>query len=215
VCGAVALFGLFRIIPRGFGGMAETCIDAGLLYLPVGGAWLILARLGAAPMGFSGVIVTLTAIHFHYAGFAAPILAGVVGRQLDAARSATRPAFRALSVGVIAGIALVAAGITLSPLLEVMAVVLLAVSLGGVALMSLGVLRSLESPLPRVLIPISALALVAGMILAGVYAAGEFTGTDWISIPQMAQLHGIANAAGLAAGLVGWGIEEGSARTEN
>lgn len=34
-------------------------------YLAVGAGWLLLARLGARPLGFEDVIVQATAVHFH------------------------------------------------------------------------------------------------------------------------------------------------------
>src|SRR5688572_31618797 len=110
--GLVALFGLGRLLSRGVGSVEETCIDAGLLYLPVGGAWLVLSRLGANPLGFGDTIVLLTAVHFHYAGFVAPILAGLAGRSLWPSQRGARRAFRLVAVGVIAGPPLLAAGIT-------------------------------------------------------------------------------------------------------
>ena len=44
------------------------------------------------------------------------------------------------------------------------------------------------------------------MVLAGVYAVGEFSGAGWLVIPQMVQYHGMANASGLILGLIGWAI---------
>lgn len=205
-CAAVALYGLLRIVPRGFGGAAESCLDAALLYIPVGAGWLILSRLGARPLGFDGAITALTAIHFHYAGFAAPIVAGMSGRHLAGTGSPLRPVFALASIGVIAGIALVALGITFSPLIEVAAALILAVSLGTVAVLTLLIVRSVGSVLPAALIVLSSLALIAGMLLAGVYAVGNFTGQDWLLIPRMVQLHGVANATGVILGLAGWAL---------
>ena len=53
---------------------------AGLVYLAVGGVWTVIARAGLRPLGFPDLIVLLTAVHFHYAGFALPVLAGLVAR---------------------------------------------------------------------------------------------------------------------------------------
>jgi hypothetical protein len=55
-----------------------------MLYLPIGGAWLVASRLGIQPLGFGDTIVLLTAVHFHFAGFAAPVLAGLAGRTVAA-----------------------------------------------------------------------------------------------------------------------------------
>src|SRR5689334_14619275 len=80
--GIVALFGLSRLFARGLHSLPETSIDAGLLYLPVGGAWLIVYRLGVQPFDYGETIILLTVVHFHFAGFAAPIVAGMAGRVL-------------------------------------------------------------------------------------------------------------------------------------
>src|SRR3990170_3929977 len=55
---------------RGVRGWAEALPVA---YLLVGTSWLVLSRFGARPLGFSAEIVELTAVHFHYAGFVAPM----------------------------------------------------------------------------------------------------------------------------------------------
>src|SRR5262249_26528248 len=73
----VALFGLLRLLSHWRGQVEEWAIDAGLLYLAVGGGWLILSRLGARPLDFGEPIILLTAGHFHYAGLALPILTGL------------------------------------------------------------------------------------------------------------------------------------------
>jgi hypothetical protein len=156
-------------------------------------------------MGFDSAITALTAIHFHYAGFAAPIFAGMVGRQLTTMQSRLRPVFAAASVGVISGIALVAVGITFSPAIEVAAALILATSLGTVALLALSTIPALPTA-AKALIAAASLALIAGMALAGVYAVGVFSGADWLAIPQMVQVHGAANACGVILGLIGWGI---------
>ena len=45
------------------------------VYLTVGATWLVASRLGLEPVGIGEPIVELTAVHFHYAGFAAALLA--------------------------------------------------------------------------------------------------------------------------------------------
>jgi hypothetical protein len=138
--GLVALTGLLRLLSRRSLRADELCIDAGLLYLPVGAAWMLFNRLGFGPLGFGETIVILTAVHFHYAGFAAPILAGLAGRQIATARPALWPMFRLVAAGVIAGIALVATGITLArytPVVEVAAALIFAVSMLMFALLVL------------------------------------------------------------------------------
>src|SRR4030095_7036112 len=79
----VALFGLSRLLPRGLLPIEELSIDAGLLYLPVAGFWFVVYRLGIQPVGFGETIILLTVVHFHFAGFATPIIAGMTGRLLS------------------------------------------------------------------------------------------------------------------------------------
>jgi hypothetical protein len=102
VTALVALFGLWRLLFGGQVSAHELCLGAGLIYLPVGGVSLLFARFGAHPLGFGDTIVLLTAVHFHFAGFAAPLIAGLAGRALNPG-SAARPVFRLAAVGVIAG----------------------------------------------------------------------------------------------------------------
>ncbi|MGH7149598.1 MAG: YndJ family transporter, partial [Planctomycetota bacterium] len=47
LCLLLALAGLFRLFLGGFARLEEVAIDVGLLFLPVGGGWLLLSRLGA------------------------------------------------------------------------------------------------------------------------------------------------------------------------
>ena len=71
----IALFGLTRLIARRFYPVEELSIDAGLLYLPVAGMWLMVYRLGVQPFDYGATIVFMTVVQFHFAGFAAPIIA--------------------------------------------------------------------------------------------------------------------------------------------
>ncbi len=192
----------------------ELCIDAGLLYLTVGAVWMLFNRLGYGPLGFGQTIVALTAVHFHYAGFAAPILAGLAGRQIARARPALWPMFRLVAAGVIAGIALVATGITLArytPVVEVAAALIFAASLLMLSmLVLLAVVPTTRGRLAQLLLVISAASLVVTMLLAATYALGNFMGVPLIGIPRMVQFHGWLNAVGFAfCGLLAWSLTAG------
>jgi hypothetical protein len=204
--GLVALFGLGRLLERGVESVEAACIDAGLLYLPVGGGWLVLSRLGTNPLDFGDTIALLTAIHFHYAGLIAPILAGLVGRALSPAQRAARPAFRLVAGGVIAGPPLLAAGIMFAPALETVAAVLLAGSLVGLAaITALAVVPRVRPRLAQGLLLLSAAASAGAMLLAMLYGLGALSGVRLLSIPQMVQVHGWTNALGFAlCGLLAW-----------
>src|SRR5689334_18192666 len=134
----VALFGLTRLVSRGLNPLPETSVDAGLLYLPVGGAWLIVYRLGVQPFDYGETIILLTVVHFHFAGFAAPIVAGMAGRVLTRSKSGTGKLFPVIVVAVVAAMPLVAAGITFSPWLGLAGTLLLSLGLVLLAVLTIG-----------------------------------------------------------------------------
>jgi hypothetical protein len=68
----ISLSGLVRVWLRGLRPLAELSVDAGTIYLAVGGLWALFSRLGVRPLDFDPVIILLTAIHFHHAGFLLP-----------------------------------------------------------------------------------------------------------------------------------------------
>jgi hypothetical protein len=180
--------------------VAELAIDAGCAMLPIGGGWLVLSRLGVSPLGFEEPIPLLTAVHFHYAAFATLVLVGLAGRcTRDGA------AYRAIAAGAMSGPPLLAAGITLSPLLEVTAASVVVLALAGLAVLTLVRIVPRLHGWARVLLVVSSVSILAGMACAAAYAAGEFTGIGTISLGRMARIHGPLNALGFAlAGLVGW-----------
>jgi len=218
VCGLAAFDGLWRLFRGGYRSAEGLCISASFAYLAVGGVWLVLSRSGTLPMHFAEPIVLLTAVHFHFMGFALPIMAGATGRALGKREpigysAVERSTFRFVATGIIGGPAIVAAGFVLSSaLLKLVGALLLAMASIGLAGFVLFVLPWIRPRLAKVLLSISAASLVVGMILAATYAVGEFTERYWLLIPQMARLHGTANALGFTlCGLLGWTL---AAQTE-
>lgn len=177
---------------------AELAIAAGLSFPVIGSGWLLCDRLAIEPLGFSPLIVLLTAVHFHHAGLTLPLSAGLLGRAMPG-----REPWRAAAVAVVIAVPLVAIGITVSPLIEVGASLLTA---AAAIIVGIGMLRR-STMLPRApLLPalLSALAgacLLAAMMFASSYAIGEYTGVPWPDIVSMIQLHGAVNALGF--GLLG------------
>ena len=201
----IGLFGLVRVINRGSVFSREVSIDAGMLYLPVGAAWLLASRLGIQPMGFGDTIVLLTAVHFHFAGFAAPLLAGMAGRGLVRSASLSR-VFGLAVICIIGGTPLVAAGITFSPTLALIGAAIISVGLILLAVLVLGwVVRSVNSFIAQTLLVVSSLSSVVAMILACLYAYSLVAKTVIVDIPQMALSHGVLNSFGFAlCGLLAW-----------
>jgi len=203
VTALVALLGLQRISRRGLFPLAELIVDAGLLYLPVGGGWLLLSSAGVEPMGFDSTIVLLTAVHFHFAGFSAALVAGLAGRALqenssvaDNVRSFALGSYRFAAAIVILGPPLVAVGIMASPIVEVISGVALSIGMLTLAFVLVLLALAAERLLPKLLLCIAALSLTATMALSMTYAAGEYSGEELVSIATMAATHGVANVLG-------------------
>jgi hypothetical protein len=201
----IASFGLWRIGRSDLRSFAELSISAGLLFLPVGGVWMIVHRLGIQLLGFGETIILLTAVHFHFAAYAAPILAGLAGRRLGPFSSAGR-VFRLVPIGIVAGTPLVAAGISFSPVMALVGTVLISLGLLLLSILVLGwILPAIEPAAGRVLLLISSVSCLPAMGLACAYAYSIVFQELIIDIPQMAMTHGVANAFGFSlCGLMGW-----------
>ncbi len=213
VTGLVALLGVMRSGRAGLAQIEERSVDAGLVYLVVGGVWMVASRAGVLLMGFDLVIVTLTAAHFHFAGFAAPVITGLVGRCLPREGGAWR-AYQVAATSVIVSPILVAVGITVSPLVEVICAITLALGLLVLSgLMVFFVAPKLRNLVAWILLTLSGLSLVGTMALAVTYAVGEYLHETLILIPGMAQSHGAMNVFGFAlCGLLAMAIHDPSPR---
>lgn len=196
----VALFGLTRLLKRGLYPLEESSIDAGLLYLPVACGWLVIYRYGIQPFDYGETIILLTVVHFHFAGFAAPLIAGMAGRLLARRNSHPGKLFSFVVFALIAAMPLIAAGITFSPWLGLLGTLLLATGLLMLAVITIGkVLPQVESSVPRLLLLVGSLSSCVAMVLACLYSYSIVTHTLILRIPTMAMSHGLLNAFGFAA----------------
>jgi hypothetical protein len=203
----IGLCGLKRLILREFKSLKLACIIVSFLYLPVGCAWLIASRLGLTPMGFQEPIVLLTAVHFHFAGFAAPLLALAAESAMERQRALLQNIFKLVVAGVLAGPGLLAAGFVSGPSFKLTAALLVACSEIGLSLFFLANIRALQPRLAQILVVISAASVLFAMVLAGVWAIGEFPLQPFVHLDQMARWHGTANSLGfILCGLMGWAI---------
>lgn len=201
----IALFGLARLVRRGLYPLAESSIDAGFLYLPVAGGWLVIYRLGIQPFDYGETIILLTVIHFHFAGFAAPIIAGMTGRVLGKGKY-PRAVFGISVLGIVAAMPLVAAGITYAAMLGLIGTLLLSASLTLLALLTIGWVRpAIGSGWNGALLLIGALANFVAMVLACLYSYSLVSKTLILTIPAMAVSHGLLNAFGfVTCSLIAW-----------
>ena len=200
-----ALFGLWRFLPRPQQRLDEVCLDAALWCLPVGGAWLVAERFGWAPFGFGGTIARLTAIHFHFAGFALLVFAAMTGRSL----SRTTSAFRVCAACLLSGIPLVALGIVQSR--HGISIVSLAATLvlsTGVWLLAFQTITRVAGIHPRwvgALLGLASVAATVAMALASLYSLGGKFGLPLIDMAGMWKTHGLLQAVGFCfAGLLAW-----------
>ena len=201
----IGLFGVLRLWSRRVYPLHELSIDAGLLYLPVAGAWLVVYRYGIQPFDYGETIILLTVVHFHFAGFAAPIIAGLSGRVLARVQRSS-PLFGAVVFALVAAMPLVAAGITFSPWLGFVGALLLTAGLFLLAVLTVRwVIPSVNPLARRLLLFIAALSSCSAMVLACLYAYSLATKTLILDIPTMAMTHGLLNAFGfVTCSLLAW-----------
>ena len=204
----IALYGVTRLLARRFYPVEELSIDAGMLYLPVAGLWLVVYRLGVQPFDYGETIILLTVIHFHFAGFAAPIIAGLVGRMLARTQSQPSRIFPLIVVALVVAMPLIAAGITFSPWLGLIGTLLLTTGLVLLAVLTLArACPAVRLTSARVLFVIAALSSCVAMVLACLYAYSIVAKILILRIPTMAMTHGLLNAFGfVTCSLIAWTI---------
>src|SRR5580692_10508172 len=182
VCAAFAGDGLRRFVLAGTKSFTQLCFAVGEGYLLVAGVWL-------------------TAVHFHFAGFASALLAGLLDQALAGHKG--RRILRLALLAVVAGPGVLGFAFLLGPMVKLFAALLIA--LGQLGLASGMVRAGLErkNRAGRGLLFVAAGSVAAGMILAGVWAAGEYPLQAFVNIRQMAEFHGVLNAIGfVVCGLV-------------
>lgn len=204
-----ALAGLGRFSEHDFSCPEEIVIDIGLVNVLVGALWLAASRAGWGPLVFQEPFVLLGAVHFHFAGFAAPVIVGLAGRRLRTWNSRGRALYVALAAGIVIGLPLIFAGVISHTKFELVAALILAFSLGGFCLFSLfAVVPRLRGWTGRILLAIAFLSALYSMHYAGHYAAGIARGGAMpakYALPHMATIHGLLNALGFSlCGLLGW-----------
>lgn len=183
------------------------CADVALMFLLIGGLWLLADRGGISPPGFESGIVGLTAGHFHYAGLLLPLFAGLAQRELWMSRMAARAA-----VGVVLGVPATAFGITAtqlgwSPTLE--AGIGCGLALAGMGVAVLHVRLALDAKWAvgaRVLIGVAGASLFFAMVLTALYSSRAYMGSlSWLGLPEMRAWHGTVMALGFGlGGVLGW-----------
>ena len=193
-CAAVAVLGVRRALHRRRADVREVCALTAAGSLPVAALSLVAERGGVELLGFTLAVHGLTVAHFHYAGFAAALLAGLTAAAVPGRTAAVG------GLAVPAGTALVALGHVTGRWTE----------LAGALVLTIGLLATSWAAARRVVLPDAASrallrtacwATPVTMLLAVHFALGRATGLPHLSVAQTAATHGVLNA--LAVGLCG------------
>ncbi|MFI2780588.1 YndJ family protein [Streptomyces sp. ALB3] len=171
----------------------EAALLTALVAPSVAAVALVAERSGHELFGFGLGILALTVPHFHFAGFAAALVAGLVCRAQDGAAGR----FAALSVPL--GTLLVLVGYFTGDLTELAGAVVLTAGMWTVALLTWRTVRATRpDPFTRLLLAVSAGVLAVTMVLALSWALGEAAGLPHPTLTWMAATHGLGNALGFA-----------------
>jgi hypothetical protein len=203
VCAAWALDGLLRILAFHTRSFSQICFAAGEMYLVVGGTWLVASRLGMQPACFVEPIVLLTAVHFHFAGFLCCVFAGLTYQKLRDSHWA-KPIHIVL-LGTLLGPGLLAIGFMIGPKVKLFAAMLVVIGQCGLAVGMTRIAWADIRSVAGIALQASALCVIAGMLLAALWALGEYPLHPFADLYRMERIHGTLNAIGFGVvGLVGW-----------
>ena len=207
VVGGIAALGALGHIRTRTGLHAAAYVHAAaLVYLFLGSITLLAARAGLRPLGLPAATVGAAAVHYHFLGFGAGILAA----GLLAAVGADGPAWvrsvaRAAAGCLVTAVALAAFGIATSSQFEPAGNALLAVSISALGILGLVlVVPTVHDPATRLLMTISGLtALVATSALLDHAFGRGAQPSDALS--AAAGIYGLGTAFGFVfCGLWGW-----------
>ncbi|MGH9859961.1 MAG: YndJ family transporter [Candidatus Acidiferrales bacterium] len=211
VCALVALTGLTGLRRRKPFTTGALAACAGMMFLAVGGGALTASRSGVGIAGFDEPIILLTAVHFHFTGFATAVLVSALAEAFarDPLPARNPRAVAISAIGLIAATPLLAIGWLLdSAAWKLICVLMLVASLALLAALAFRLAARRGPALARTLLAVSAASVLFGMVLAGLYGAGEFAGYSLIDLHQMARWHGVANGIGFTiCGLLALNLE--------
>ncbi|MCB5165482.1 YndJ family protein [Streptomyces bambusae] len=172
----------------------EAAVLTALVSPAVAATALVAERAGYRLFGFGLDILALTVPHFHFAGFTAALVAGLVCRTAPGS-----PGARFAGHSVPAGTLLVLAGYFTGDWVELAGAVVLTAGMWAVALHTWREPRArARDPLTRTLFAVSAAVLLATMLLALWWALGEAADVPHPTLTWMAATHGLGNALGFA-----------------
>lgn len=200
IAGLLLVHGV-RLLARRWPRPREFAVATAMCAPIVGAGALVAERAGHRLLGFDLDILALTVAHFHYAGFVAALVAGLVCRIAGDSAAA-----RAAALSVPAGTGTVLAGFFVGGWLELLGTAILTAGMWLVGWLTWRHgLPAGPDRLTRALLGISAIVLIATLLLALSWALGEATGLAHLPMTWMVATHGLGNAVGFAlCAMIGW-----------
>lgn len=184
-CAAARLLRTRSLAPR------EVAVLTALATPSVAASALLAERAGYPLFGFDLDVLALTVPHFHFAGFAAALVAGLVCDALPGDRWAAGAALT-----VPAGTLLVLGGYFVGDLAELVGAAVLTAGMWTVGALVWTRIRPGAERGTRRLLGTGAVVLVATMLLALWWAVGQAFDVPHPSLSWMVLTHGLANALG-------------------
>jgi hypothetical protein len=205
VCVIASLAGLVEIVESRSLHPTHLLPAASLGVLSVAAAWLVAFR-GGSNFGYSPTIAELTAVHFHYAGFAAVMMSALVLNALVSDSLRMRRLAAGAGLLVVFGTPITATGVaTGTAILTVIGPVVLATGILTMSALTAFVVAPRMRPRARWPLTLSAAGVVIPMFLGVDYAAAKVFPIPALDIQTMALVHGDLNALVFALlGFVGW-----------
>ncbi|MFF4383254.1 YndJ family protein [Kitasatospora sp. NPDC001547] len=199
---AIALHAPLRLARTRSLAPAEVAVLAALAAPSVAGVALVAERSGYPLFSFEPHILALTVPHFHYAGFTAALVAGLVCRTVRPGSGAARCA----ALSVPAGTLLVLAGYFLGNWWQFAGAAVLSAGMWLVGLVTWRELRPRgDDRATARLLAVSSAVLALTMVLALWWALGRAAGLPHPTLTWMAATHGVGNALGFAlCALLAW-----------
>lgn len=204
-CGLMAGEALWKHLKNPLKDAGSICVMAAGVFPLIGGAWLVAHRANWTPWNFDPLIVLLTAAHFHHAGFTLPLMAGLNAKASPGCWT------RFSCVAILAGVPLVAAGITCTHFgvlrfLEPFGVTVLVLGALGVAISQIRRGMSKKGGwLERAGFVVSGISLLSAMLLAMGFGLRHVVPNLALTMPQMWMIHGTLNAFGFGlCGILAW-----------
>lgn len=207
VCVIASLAGLVEIVESRSLHPIHLLPAAALGVLSVAAAWLVAFR-GGSNFDYSPTIAELTAVHFHYAGFAAVMMSALVLKALSPASTRMRRLAGGAGLLVMFGTPITATGVaTETAVLTVIGPLVLATGILTMSAITAFVVAPRTRSRARWLLTLSAAGVVIPMFLGVYYAAAKVFPIPALDLQTMALVHGDLNALVFALlGFVGWSL---------